>query len=129
MRVCDHCAASLEGRRQPPATAADRARALSGLDVVEVDLRLLGRGCESTFDSRLHPRHQDVVAEALPALLRLVDGHDGPATLRGARGVKDLAVRQLIWARVNRSYRRLVLLLRPTREVVDDSKGHTVAPS
>ena len=44
--------------------------------------------------ARLHTRHEDAVAERLPALLRLVHGHDRPAARRRAGGVEDLTVGQ-----------------------------------
>src|SRR5215468_3844253 len=42
----------------------------------------------------LQSRHKHVIAESLPALLRLVDGHNCPATGRRASRVEDLALGQ-----------------------------------
>ena len=44
------------------------------LQVVDVERSLLWFW-QATFDARLHPRHQDAVAELLPTLLRVVDRH------------------------------------------------------
>jgi len=40
---------------------------------------LLRRSCEASFDAFGHPRHQHIVTEALPALLRIVNrDHKAP---------------------------------------------------
>ncbi len=70
----------------------------------------------------LQPRHESPVAELLPALLRLVDGHDRPTTRRGAGGMEDLTVGQLVVARMDRGERRLVVLLRTAGEVGERSR-------
>src|SRR5215831_2739675 len=49
---------------------------------------------ETSRHALLQSRHQHVIAESLPALLRLVDGHNGPATGRRSSRVEDLALGQ-----------------------------------
>src|SRR5438128_683093 len=61
--------------------------------LVDVESRLLGWSREATFDALRHPGHQDIVAEPLPALLRVVDRDDRPAVRRRAGCVKELTVR------------------------------------
>src|ERR1700712_4000010 len=95
-----------------------------GQDLVDVDGCLLRRRLEPALDPGLHGGQQGLVAELLPALLRVVHGHDRPTTGGGAGGVKYLTLRQLVLAGMDRGDRCLVLLLGPTREVVDDSVGH-----
>ena len=48
------------------------------LQVVDVKDRLLRWRGEATFEA-LHSRHQDIVAEAFPTFLGVVDSHDSPA--------------------------------------------------
>src|SRR4051794_18731357 len=95
-----------------------------GQDRVQVDGRLLRRRLEAALDPCLHPRHEDVVAEPLPALLRVVDRQDRPSTGRRPCGVVDLPGRQPIGAGVHRGDRSLVLVLGAAREVVNDSVRH-----
>ena len=64
---------------------------------------------------------------ALPALLRLVDGHDRPPTRGRSGGVEDLPVGQHIRDRDERPRSMLRSSPRPTREVMHDSERH-VAP-
>ena len=76
--------------------------------------RLLGWRGEPAFDALLHSRHQDAVAEPLPALLGVVDRHDGPATSRRAGRVEGLTFGQAVPVGMDRRECRLVLLLRTT---------------
>src|SRR3954451_14378939 len=66
---------------------------------------------ETTLNACLHSGHQNVVAELLPALLRVVNRHDRPAAVRCTGGVKSLALGQTAVARVNGRNRRLILSL------------------
>ena len=50
--------------------------------------------CEAALDAGGHPGHQHPVAEALPALLRVVDRDDRPPALRRAGRVEHLPLRE-----------------------------------
>jgi hypothetical protein len=58
---------------------------LACLLVVNGEGRLLRRHGEATLEALRHARHQYPVAEALPALLRLVNRDDRPAIFRRPR--------------------------------------------
>jgi len=92
--------------------------------LVDVERRLLWWRRETALDSLLHARHQDVVAEAVPTVLRLVDGHDRPSVGRRTGGMEDLPVWQRVRRWVDGRDRCLVLLLGSTRKVMDNSMGH-----
>jgi hypothetical protein len=81
-----------KGGREPARARSGRGRLR--LQVVDLESNLLRWERESAFDALLMPRDQDVVEEALPTLLRLMDSHDRPAALRRASRVEDLTVRQ-----------------------------------
>src|SRR5678816_300822 len=131
------------GRVLPPAPASGniprRIRAASsalaartslsaGLLVVNRESRLLGRHGKATFDALRHPRHQYLVAEAFPALLGVVNCDDRPAIRRRPGRVEDLTFGQAAVARMHGRDRRLVLLLRRSRKLVDNAIGHARAP-
>src|SRR6478609_89772 len=79
---------------------------------------------EPSFDPCLHLRHQNLVAEPLPTLLRLVYRGDGPTALRRTGCVEDLSVGKAAIRRMNRGDRGLVLRLGAAGEVVHDGVGH-----
>src|SRR6266496_4777887 len=54
--------------------------------VVNAEGRLLRGRRKAALDAFVHARHQHVVAEAFPALLRVVNGDDRPAVSRRPRG-------------------------------------------
>ena len=87
--------------------------------------RLLGRRREAALDPLGQPRHQDGVAEPLPALLRVVDRDDRPAVGRRPRGVEALSLRKTAALGMHRGDRRVVLLLGAACEPVHDSVRHS----
>src|SRR5262249_46358525 len=79
---------------------------------------------ETALDTGEHRRHERVAAKALPAVLRVVDGDDHPAAGRRAGRVEELSLGEAAVAGMDGRDRRLVLLLRPAREVMHDAEGH-----
>src|SRR5207248_5776710 len=106
------------------ATASRRCPTLARLLVVNLEAGLCRLRGEPAFDPRAHGRHERFVAEALPALLGLVNGDDHPAVGRRAGRVEDLPLGKASVAGMDGCDRRLVLLLRPARKVMHDSVGH-----
>jgi hypothetical protein len=107
---------SIAGLAASERTSASIDSYLLGNDLVEINGGLLRRRREPAFDALLHARHQDAVAQLLPALLRVVDGNDGPAAIGRAGGVEDLPVGQASLADVNCGERCVVLLPGAARE-------------
>jgi hypothetical protein len=77
-------------------------------EFMDVEGRVFGWPRKPARDALLHLGHQNMVAEALPTLLRIVDGDNRPAPRREVGGVKDLAFGQAVFARVNGGNRSLV---------------------
>src|SRR5215831_4888748 len=113
-------------RLYPESREADCACVLlSALLVVDREDRLLRRRGKAALDAFGHARHEDLVAEALPTLLRLVNGDDRP-TISGRPGnVEDLPLWEAPVVRVHGPDRRFVLILRPSGEPMNDAVGHT----
>src|ERR687883_399315 len=104
-----------------------RVRSRTGVGPVLVEHlehRLLWGFGESTRDALLHAWHQDRVSEGLPALLRVVHREDGPAVGGGAGRVEHLPGWQAPVGWVDRSDRRLVLILGSALELVNDAIAH-----
>src|SRR5829696_1477489 len=114
--------ASVYALRYTGATRASRPQ------VVNIECRFLWWSGEPAFDALLQSRQQDAVAEALPALLGVVDRHDNPAISRGASRVERLALGQAVSVGMHRRKGRLVLLLRTAGEVMHDSVRHSRSP-
>ncbi len=70
-------------------------------EFMDVEGRVLDWPRKPARDTLLHLGHQNMVAEALATLLRIVDGDSRPAPRREAGGGKDLAFGQAVFARVN----------------------------
>src|SRR5215470_2043347 len=81
---------TLEAVRSRRCSAAFLCRRLRLL-VVDLKRLFLRWHGETSLHALLQSWHQHVIAESLPALLRLVDGHNGPATGRRSSRVEDLA--------------------------------------
>src|SRR6266516_3487779 len=106
------------------ATAPNRTIAWASVREWHPKGRLLrGRG-KAALDAFVHARHQHVVAEAFPALLRVVNGDDRPAVSRRPGRVEDLPLGQAPIARMHGRDRRLVLLLRSAGKLMHDAVRH-----
>jgi hypothetical protein len=82
------------------------------------------RGREATLDARGHLRHQDAVAKPLPAFFRIVNGDDHPAVGRRPGRMKLLTFWKAAPTGMHSGDGRLVLVLRPTWEVMNNGVGH-----
>src|SRR6266542_193920 len=96
--------------------------------VVNAEGRLLRGRRKAALDAFVHARHQHVVAEAFPALLRVVNGDDRPAVSRRPGRVEDLPLGQAPIARMHGRDRRLVLLLRSAGKLMHDAVRHLALP-
>src|SRR6476659_6068715 len=97
---------------------------LTRLLVVNREGRLLRWRGKATLDSFGHGRHQRLVAEALPALLRLVNRHDRPTISRRPGNVKDLPLWEAPVTRMNGRDRGFVLLLCPSGKPMHNAVRH-----
>src|SRR6476620_10581020 len=108
------------GRRSP-------VRAGRGPDLVDyLEHRLLQRLGEPAGDACLHAWHQRRISEGLPALLRVVQGDDGPPVRRRAGRMELLTGGQAPVGWVNRRDRGLVLILPAALELVNNAITHGV---
>src|SRR6476620_10543157 len=106
------------GRRSP-------VRSGRGPDLVDyLEHRLLQRLGEPAGDACLHAWHQRRISEGLPALLRVVQGDDGPPVRRRAGRMELLTGGQAPVGWVNRRDRGLVLILRAALELVNNAITH-----
>src|SRR3954449_10954492 len=101
----------------PAENSTRRGRGSGGPLVGDLEARLLRRALEAAVHAGRQLGHQDVIAKAFPALLRVVDRHNRPTALGGPGCMEHLAGGQTV-ARMHRGERRLVVLLRgPWKEV------------
>jgi hypothetical protein len=82
---------------------------------------------EPSFNALLHARYQGPVAKLLPAVLRLVNGHDRPAALRSACGMECLAFWQATAGGMNLDNRFVLLALRSAGKEMDPLSSYVVA--
>src|SRR4029450_5879207 len=98
---------------------------LCGLLGVDREGRLDRRHREAAVDALLQTRHQDVVAEVLPAFLGVVNCDDRPPLGRRTGGVEDLAGGKSV-GRGGGRRRPLVLLHRPPGELMHNAVSHSL---
>src|ERR1019366_2686337 len=99
-------------------------RSGSRKQVVNLESRLFRWGLEPTLDALLHTWNEGSVAELLPTVLRVVNGHDRPATLGSACGMEHLALWQDAACGMNRDNSLVVLALRSAGKEMNDTVRH-----
>src|SRR5665213_3752508 len=96
----------------------------SGKEVVNLESCLFRWGLEPTLNALLHTWNKGSVAELLPTVLRVVNGHDRPAALGSACGMERLALWQTTACGMNLDNSLVVLALRSAGKEMNDTISH-----
>jgi hypothetical protein len=96
----------------------------SGKQVVNLESCFFRRGLEPTLNALLHTWNKGSVAEFLPTDFRVVYGHDRPAAVGSACGMKQLALWQATACGMNLANSLVVLALCSAGKVMDDAVRH-----